>query len=267
MLSKIIDSHMHSSYSPDADHTLEAMSRAAIRAGLRGIIFTEHLELDQGEPHEPMLRIGPYIVDVRRIQASFAGKLHIGLGIEAGFTMNTLETMESILTPLPLDFVIGSVHVVGGQDLFYGAYFERQSQWEAYRGYLNAILETAKGTSCYSVLGHIGFISKIAPYTHPELRYEDHPDLIDEIFKTVIDKGKGIELNTSGIRTLGWCLPQLSFVKRYRALGGEIITIGSDAHRVDHVAHGIEPGIELLKAAGFKYVAHYEKKRPVFTRL
>ena len=46
--------------------------------------------------------------------------------------------------------------------------------------------------------------------------------------------GKGIELNTGGFKYgLGHPNPCEDIIKRYKELGGEIITLGSDAHKCE----------------------------------
>ena len=95
-----------------------------------------------------------------------------------------------------------------------------------------------------------------------------HRERIDAIFQALIGKGKALELNTSGLRQkIGRTLPDLPLLRRYRELGGRLVTLGSDAHRTEDLAKGIDGGMELLKEAGFGEFALYVKRQPVLLPL
>jgi histidinol-phosphatase (PHP family) len=134
--------------------------------------------------------------------------------------------------------------------------------------YLKEILFLIKNFNDFDVTGHFDFIIRKACYDDRALLYNDHKDLFDEIFTELISRGKGFEINTASFRDRNDNLPvptyDIEILKRYHELGGEIITIGSDAHSPEY--KGCKFGIfkEILKAAGFKYVAHFEKRKPVF---
>lgn len=94
---------------------------------------------------------------------------------------------------------------------------------------------------------------------------DEYEDIIKEIFATLIKNGKGIEINTSGLRQkIGKPLPDLYYVKMFREMGGEILTIGSDAHCTADLGKGINEGIEIAKQAGFDKVAFFKKRTPQF---
>ena len=95
-----------------------------------------------------------------------------------------------------------------------------------------------------------------------------HQEAIDQIFRALIDAGKALEVNTSGYRQkIGRPLPDLPLVRRYRELGGELVTLGSDAHSTQDLGKGIEEGMEMLQEAGFRYVALYEQRKPILLPL
>jgi histidinol-phosphatase (PHP family) len=96
----------------------------------------------------------------------------------------------------------------------------------------------------------------------------DYLDITEEIFKLLIHKGKGIEINTSGLRySLDSTSPPLEFIQRFKDLGGEIITIGSDAHAPEQIGLGLDIALEMAKSAGFKYVATFSKGIPQFNKI
>ena len=120
----------------------------------------------------------------------------------------------------------------------------------------------------FCVYGHIDFISRYGIYKDNSLKYRDYSDLIDEVLKTLINKNKGIEINTSGYRyKLNQTYPQYDILKRYKELGGEIITIGSDAHTPDYVGDHFEVAYEMLVKSGFKYITRFKNLKPSFTAI
>ena len=128
----------------------------------------------------------------------------------------------------PFDFVIGSTHVINGLDVSDSRFFEGKTKKEAYTEYFENVLENAKLHDCYNVYGHLDYINRYSHYEDNSLEYEDYSDIIDEILKVLVSKGKGLDINTSGYRYgLGRTNPQLDIVKRFKELGGEIVTVGS----------------------------------------
>ena len=87
---------------------------------------------------------------------------------------------------------------------------------------------------------------------------------IEEILHTIIPKGIGIECNTNRGNTP---LPDADVLTLYRQLGGEIITLGSDAHAAEHLGCAIEARQELLRQCGFRYFAVFDRMEPTFRTL
>ena len=92
--------------------------------------------------------------------------------------------------------------------------------------------------------------------------------MIADSLKTLIEKGKGIEINTSGLRQkYGDVFPSLKYVKLFRELGGEILSIGSDAHTVADLGSGITEGAKIALEAGFKYLCYFKERKPNFLKI
>lgn len=94
----------------------------------------------------------------------------------------------------------------------------------------------------------------------------DYADDLTAVLKRVIERGKGIELNTSGIRQdVGEMLPGLSVLELYKSLGGEMITVGSLTPTTPTTwPADLEAGYQLLKQAGFSSVCSFENRKPIF---
>ncbi len=263
------DNHIHSSFSTDSNMDAEAACERAVEIGLAGIIFTDHVDYDYPEFDVSFLiNYNKYFEAFRAIQDRWRGKLDVLIGVEMGFQPHVVDQINEVLNSFPFDFVINSVHIIDRMDPYTKTFFRGRTQRESYERYLQEILLSITAYHNYDIIGHIGYASRYGDFEDKPLKYADYSDIIDEILKTVIAKGKGIELNTSGLRSdLMQPLPGYDVFKRYFELGGEIITIGSDSHFTEHLGYSFKEAAEYLKNIGFKRVVHFEKRRPVYEAL
>ena len=131
--------------------------------------------------------------------------------------------------------------------------------------------ETLTDISCcpdFDALGHLDYSVRYGTHREEEYSYQAFSDQIDEILRFLIEHGKGLELNTAGLKYgLPFAHPHPDILKRYRELGGEIVTIGSDAHREEHIAYGFDKVSGILEDCGFRYYAEFKNREPVFRRI
>lgn len=260
----MIDYHIHTNISPDCKVPMKLMAQAAREAGIKEVGFAQHIDLDlPGEPDFSKIDFDAYTAQFEETQREFPG-LVLRRGIEAGLDPRTKEKMAAILDGYPCDFVIGSQHVVFGLDPYYQSVWEGRTQRELFDEYMRVSMETAESCEFYDVLGHLGYISKFCPHEDRLLRYSDYPDAVDEILKTLIRKGKALEVNTNGLYMTPSTMPETPILKRYHELGGEMLTIGSDAHFESVVGHAVSETLETLKSIGFRYVCAFDNRRPRF---
>ena len=140
-----------------------------------------------------------------------------------------------------------------------------RTEAEAFERFLNVSLENAKTMDCYDVFGHLDYVVRYAPHQNEQYSYGRFRDLIDMILVELIRRGKGLECNTGGLKYgLGHPNPTEEVLVRYRELGGEIITVGSDAHRPEHIAYEFAKIAEILQECGFRYYAEYRNRHPEF---
>jgi len=262
----MIDYHIHTSISADCDIPMIKMAQAAQDAGLKEICFTEHIDLNMLEGPDFTVDFDAYAAALEETRMAYPA-LVIRMGIEAGLDVGTKHKMQSILHSQPLDYVIGSQHIVFGQDPFYKYVWNQHTKDEIFDEYLRVCLESASNIDDYDVMGHIGYISKFCPYEDKLLRYTDYSDVLDILLKTLIEKGKGLEVNTNGLYMTSSTMPETPIIKRYFELGGELITIGSDAHYESVVGHAVADTLETLKTIGFRYIAVLERHQPRFMPL
>lgn len=269
------DTHMHCHFSGDSDADPKDMISAAIQKGLDGICFTDHQDFDYKEtPGLFDLDVDAYGAEISELQKKYNSAVseqpgfELLWGIELGLQPHVAEQNLALTRKYPFDVVIGSSHCVRCMDVYYPVFFEGRSEEEAYRDYFESIIENIHSEADYDVYGHIDYIVRYGPNRNQFYSYEKYKDVIDEILRLLIQKGKGIEINSAGFKYgLGHPNPTEAILKRYRKLGGEIITMGSDAHKPEHVAYDFHKIPSILKEAGFEYFTVFKQRKPVFYKI
>ena len=273
------DMHMHTWFSTDSEACPCDMANEAVRKGLKTICFTDHFDKDDLEwGEEGIFDVDAYFVEMQKLQEEYAGKLNIRIGIELGFRTYLKDYYEELTKKYPFDFVIGSVHNVPykkdaeGNILYTDPAAEKlftdRTDKEAYRLMMETTLENVRTSDCFQTLGHLDYVVRYGKSREKEYSYTDYADIIDEILKLLIEKEKGLEVNSAGLKYgLPFAHPHPDVLKRYRELGGEIITIGADAHKPEHIAYDFAKAEEILKSCGFKYYTEFFEQKPVFKQL
>lgn len=261
----MFDFHMHSSVSFDSEASGLSMAQAAARAGLKEICFTDHYDCHWSEkdPHD-LFTLDDYRAAYERL--SVAG-VTIRRGVEMGLTAWNRDIAEAFTQSYPLDFVIGSLHYVDGYDPYHPAYWEGKTMHYAYGRYLEETLRCVRIHDDFDVLGHLTYVCKSPnnPHRRPVL-YDDFAALTDEILRELIKKGKGMEINTSGVDRVGDFLPTARHLQRFYELGGRIVTVGSDAHDPSRVGQYADRALSIVKEI-FGQVCTFEGRRPIFHQL
>ena len=261
----MFDFHMHSTVSYDGKATPEQMIAAARKAGLQEICFTDHLDYELGKPKEELaFPVERYNTAYNGLQT---GDLTVGFGAEIGMTDWNVEEVGRDLSLRHYDFVIGSVHHVNNLDMYFAPFWEGKTVLEAEREYFETVLQCVKLHDNFDVLGHLTYISKTKAHpTHQLVKLEDHRDAIVEIMKVLVAKGKGMEINTSGVDRCGDYLPAAEYLYLFKELGGEIVTVGSDAHDTARVGQYTREAVRLA-AEIFGHVCTFRDRKPVFHKL
>ena len=273
------DMHMHTWFSTDSEACPRDMADEAVRKGLKTICFTDHFDKDDLEwGEEGIFDVDAYFVEMQKLQEEYAGKLNIRIGIELGLRTYLKDYYEELTKKYPFDFVIGSVHNVPykkdaeGNILYTDPAAEKlftdRTDKKAYRLMMETTLENVRTSDCFQTLGHLDYVVRYGKSREKEYSYTDYADIIDEILKLLIEKEKGVEVNSAGLKYgLPFAHPHPDVLKRYRELGGEIITIGADAHKPEHIAYDFAKAEEILKSCGFKYYTEFFEQKPVFKQL
>ena len=261
----MFDYHMHSRVSFDGQSDAIDMALAAKERGLKEICFTDHIDHEINVEKEIMV-FDQKIYNETYDSLEVPG-LKIRRGVEYGLKVGCTQQIREDLKRYPFDFVLGSVHFVKEEDVYLEPYWVGKNQEEAYREFMEETLLCVREHDDFDVLGHLTFISKgRANPTKALLRYEDHREIADEILRELARKGKGMEINTSGVDRCGGFLPTADFFRRFKELGGEIVTIGSDTHNVERVGQYSREACEIMKEI-FGYVCTFENRQPIFHKL
>lgn len=264
----IIDHHVHTDFSSDCKTPSEEIINRARELKLPGVMFTDHVDYDY--PDENIDFEIDYSLYVKKLDELRANNkdLKILMGVEIGYQPHLNEKLNKLLNDFDFDFVIASLHTCEKCDFYSGAFFKSKTEEQSYRDYFKGLLHLVTNYDNFDVIGHFDFIVRYVPYEVKKINYDKYKDIIDEILKVVIKKNKGIEVNTSGIRyKLEEVHPSREILKRYLELGGEIITIGSDAHFAKDLCSDFQYAIEMLKEIGFKRITLFEKRKPNFINI
>lgn len=278
----LIDCHTHTQFSMDSEADINACIGKAIDMGLSAYAITDHCECSTWYKKDHYSDTDNF--DYFNYKQDFYNSLsavtelkekykdfNLICGIEMGQATQDIEVAEKILADERLDFIIGSMHQLKGEKDFYYIDYENMSTDEIYNlleRYFNEVYRLCK-MNCFDVLGHLTYClryMKCRNNINPDISRFD--EIIAESFRILAQNGKGIEINTSGIRQgFGDVFPCLKYVKLFRDLGGEVLSIGSDAHTVEDIGKNIADGLETAKAAGFTCLCYFKKRKPYFINI
>ncbi|MBO5056500.1 MAG: histidinol-phosphatase HisJ family protein [Lachnospiraceae bacterium] len=267
------DYHLHSCFSGDSDTPMEEMIQKGISLGLTCMCFTEHMDMDyvyskSEEQGMFELNTDSYLYELATLKSKYEGQIKLLFGVELGVQPHLKKELALYSKSYPFDFIIASSHICNRKDPYYPSFYEGRSDEKAYREYFSSILDNLKAFSNFDVYGHLDYVVRYGKTKDSEYSYEKYKDILDKILETLLEKEKGIELNTGAI---GYNLkdlnPCMGIIKRYKELGGEVITIGSDAHNPSAIARGFDRAAEVLIACGFKYYATFENRLTEFHRI
>ena len=268
------DYHLHSCFSGDSKTPTEEVVRSGLEKGLSLLCLTEHFDPDYPYADVCMDLDAPaYFAEARRLQALYESRIEIRVGAELGLQPRLGTFLDSWLERnmaegLSFDFLIGSTHLVDGTDPYYPEFWNGREPEASVGRFLDITLENVRAFDCFDVYGHLDYIVRYIPDGERRFSYSSHRDQVDAILKLLIEKGKGIEINTGGWKAgLSEPNPCGEVLRRYRELGGEIITTGSDAHTPEYTGFRLEDAKEVLRSCGFRYCTIFRERKPEFIKL
>lgn len=265
----LIDYHLHSEFSGDSTQDLDELIKKTISLGLIEIAITDHFEYGmEGLSEAWKIDLKKYTDKILELKEKYKKVINIKVGVEVGVQPHTREYIENKIKKYPFDFIIASGHAINGKDISFGEIQFGKTKDEVQTMYFKNLLENVKIYNHYSVYGHLDFITRYGGANYRGLNYNYQKEIIDEILKIIINNGKGIEINTSGYRyNEDRFYPHTEVLKRYFELGGEIITVGSDAHIAKNIAKDFNIVYDFLQSINQKYICTFENMKASFVKI
>lgn len=271
------DSHVHTSFSTDSGTPMEHMVLQGIQNGLEGITFTDHMDYhfpltyDKRQTPDDM---PPFTFDVDRYLSCLSGlkekyheKIDLFYGVEIGLKKDAWEENVALSRNPSFDYIIGSIHLVDDIDPYYPEYWESFEEKKGLLRYFETTYENLRSLGDFKIdtLGHLDYIVRYSPSGYKLYSYHLFSDIIDEILKLLIGQEISLEINTSGYKNGGpMPNPCEDIIHRYKELGGERITFGSDAHTTDLLSGRFADAEKIAKNTGFRHYTTFVKRKPVF---
>lgn len=260
----LIDTHTHTDSSFDGQHAIMYMCEYAEKNNVRAIAFTDHCEVDAIDKANTRKNVAQAYFETIKARSVFFGRLTICTGLELGQPAYFPFEADKIVSKFDYDFILASVHNLRNKKDFYFLNYDEEDIDDLLDKYFEEILLTIRWGN-FDSLAHLTYpLRYIVGDARKKVNNKRFEPAVDDILKELIKKGKALELNTSGLRQkIGTTLPDEDIMKKYKSLGGELVTIGSDAHSAFDVGAGIEEGLVLLKECGFDRVSLYQNRTPI----
>ncbi|MBN1891401.1 MAG: histidinol-phosphatase HisJ family protein [Clostridiales bacterium] len=273
----LTDSHVHTKhFSGDAKMTIDEVFAAAVERGLDSIVITEHYDDDFPHDMEGPMTFDPndYYAAFQNWQERLPEGLDLRLGIELGYQPQLVERYTKLSKELPFDSIILSNHLFGGKDPFFFRECYEKDKKVLHEEYIATLAEMAEQCNCFDILGHFDYIVRYSEKPDSFMRYRDCPHTFDRLFNALVQNGKSLEVNTRTIQKLRRAgvsdedsFPDAEALLRYRRLGGERITLGSDAHEPSSLASLFDETARYLIGLGFEYNTTYVHRSEMRTTL
>lgn len=260
--------HTHTIHSHDGKNTVVEMVESGILKGLKGITFTDHVDLLLFEERDIYNQILLLKEDVFKAKQIYKDKFKVLFGMELGEELYEPKLAQKMRDIGGFDCILASLHfykpLKSEYDLAYAdiPLWSNEKIKDVMLGYFSIIKEMATSTD-FDVLAHITYpLRYINAIYKKNFDYKVFENLIVEILSALVKREKSLELNTSNAVKQNFYMPDEYILKTYNDLGGRLITIGSDSHNISNVDNGLILGKELLKKCGFKEYYYYEERKP-----
>ncbi len=264
------DYHVHSNFSSDCNYPMEDMIKEAIKKSIKIISFTDHTDFDSGSnKYDFVFNTEDYFNDLNKYKNKYNGQIEIISGLELGMQPHLVKNINKKMNLEHFDFIIMSIHTVSGRNMYDGELFREKDLLSAYSLYYSEMSSVLDNFNDFDVVGHFNLIDRYAKYIlNDTIKLDIHEELVKKVLQQIIAKDKGIEINTSGIRYgINSYHPTKEMLGLYKKLGGEIVTIGSDAHSPDDIGFNYRDVIELLIELDFRYITTFKDRKKTFVKI
>lgn len=255
----LFDTHLHTRFSTDSEMEFADLRATSLQKNC-GIIITEHMDLNYPVSEKFTFSVGDYFAAYKSYRSN-----RLLLGIEIGLRTDCIENNRQIVSYHPFDFVLGSIHVINQHDLYYDPFYEGRSKQAAYQDYFQSMLDCVQGNDFIDSLGHIDYIARYAPYPDPEVHYHEFSEAIDAILISLAQRDVALEINTRRFADKQVIDHLVPIYHRFHELGGQYVTLGSDAHRPEAVANQLEDAWNLANRCNLQAVYYQDRQRKIMT--
>lgn len=253
----IFDSHMHSEFSTDSKMKIEDAIKISKQNNI-GIILTEHTDLNYPVLDEFRCDVPKYLSTYDKYKSD-----SLLLGLEIGLSEDVYDGNNEITSNFDFDYVIGSIHSVNNLDIYNNYVNVPYSKNEFFQRYLDDMLMCSKLYNNFDSLGHIDYLCRYAPFENKEILVSDYKDILAEIMKTLLANGKVLELNTTRLTSIDAQKSLFDIYKLYKDLGGQHVTLGSDAHRTSEIFRNFGIAQDMISEIGLKGI-YFKERSPQY---
>lgn len=275
---RYFDNHTHSYFSEDSRMNIDDAVKTAFERGLRGICLTDHLDFDAPAG------VTEFTFEVPAQQQTIDEEVdYLGLngrggrfgdfqllkGVEIGLQDISMPKIVKVLSDNKFDCVIASLHLIDGHDPYFGDYYRPYNYRQAYGHYLEEFDRLIRVMPDFDILGHYDYIARYPDYKETTIFYSEFGDVLDKILTFLAQNGKTMEINTKTYQLFRGRRPELDIavLRRFRELGGEFLSFGSDAHDITRLGDRFDLCREMALAAGFRYEVYFKDRKPVCIEL
>jgi len=274
----MIDYHIHTSHSVDAEGSIKGYCEQAVKTGLKEICFTNHCELDRMrddnlirfntdvEPitHNNLLKLQEEIFQAKEHYKKFG--LAVKFGLEVGYYEGIESRLKEITEGLELDFLLGSIHCLDhiciDSSKEHEIYFSRHPVQELLVKYFQEV-EKLVNSGLFDSIGHLDVYKKYGIKYYGEEIRTVQDDILRKLFKLMKEKNIALEINTAGLRRINEFYPSPSIMKMAYDAGIKLLTVGSDAHKVEDLGKDIDKAVAYAKSFGFDTLVRFEKRKSI----
>lgn len=242
----LLDHHMHSRISFDSKADLESY----LKLSNNPIITTEHLDFK--DPSDGYVdRIPNYIEHrswAKELNKDYDNRVFVGL--EIGWTKESEDSILEFIQDKTYDLVLLSVHQNGHADYLEKDKFVNLDKVHLIKEYLGDLKDALNSMKDHAdVFAHFDYGFRVHDIQVEDLQTHGY-DLLNDIFKIIIEHNIAFELNTSSmykhknLDLYAWAIPI------YQSLGGDRFVLGSDAHSHYEYQRNFKDAIEFIKGFG-----------------
>lgn len=256
----MFDSHIHTKFSTDSSMVIEEAIRKASELNL-GLVVTDHMDTNYPYKSKFNFDVAAFFKEYEKYKSD-----KLLLGVELGMTLEYKEENEALSRNNPFDFVIGSIHFLGNNDIFYAETYEGKTKAQVFEEYFITMCNNIREHNYIDSLGHIDYISRYACYDDKEINYSEYGELIDDVLREVIKRDIALEINSRRLKDAEAVKNLRSIYKRYYELGGKMVTLGSDAHNQEAIGVNFNTAIEIVRDLKLQAV-YFKEREPIYLNI